>query len=91
MPSAHPLHLLNALDRDYPFSGIAKSIYDVVPPAIAALLPVSKSSIAFVPINGSCICVWVSIPPGMMSLPEQSITYAVLWVIFEPTAVIFPF
>ena len=63
---------------------MAKSIMDVVPPAIAALVPTSKSSIALVPIKGNCICVWVSIPPGIRSLLEHSITSAFLLVMFFP-------
>jgi hypothetical protein len=66
-------------------------MYEVVPPAIAALLPLSKSSIALVPINGNCICVWVSIPPGITNFPEQSITSAFLWEMLDPTEAILPF
>lgn len=64
---------------------------EVVPPAMAALLPVSKSSTALVLMKGSCIWVWVSIPPGMRSLFVQSITSAFLWEILLEISVIFPF
>ena len=57
---------------------MAKSINEVVPPAMAAFVPWSKSSAAEVPIKGSCIWVWVSIPPGIINLLVQSITFAVL-------------
>jgi hypothetical protein len=45
-------------------------------------VPVSKSSMVKVPMKGSCMWVWVSIPPGMTILCEQSTTVAVLWVRF---------
>ena len=38
----------------------------VVPPATAACVPSKKSSAANVPMNGSCICVWGSIPPDVV-------------------------
>lgn len=53
---------------------MAKSMKEVVPPAIAALLPISKSSAALVPMKGSCMWVWVSIPPGIRILLVQSMT-----------------
>jgi hypothetical protein len=48
----------------------------VVPPATAALVPLLKSSTATSPINGSCICVWGSIPPGITYFPSASTTLA---------------
>ena len=47
---------------------------DVVPPQAAARVPVSNVSEALVPPNGSSMCVWASMPPGMTSLPLASIT-----------------
>lgn len=64
---------------------------DVVPPEIAALDPLSKSSRDCVPIKGNSMWVWGSIPPGMISLSVQSITYAFLWEIFSPIHETFPF
>ena len=49
---------------------------DVVPPAAAADVPVKKSSDAVVPMNGSSMWVWGSMPPGMTSRPSASITRA---------------
>ncbi len=46
----------------------------VVPPQAAARVPVSKVSEALVPPNGSSMCVWASMPPGMTYLPDASTT-----------------
>ena len=46
----------------------------VVPPWAAAIVPLSKSSAEVVPPNGMSRWVWTSIPPGITSLPEASIT-----------------
>src|SRR5690349_11006954 len=45
---------------------------EVVPPCAAATVPVSKSSLAVVPPNGSSMWVWQSMPPGMTYLPLAS-------------------
>ncbi len=47
---------------------------EVVPPQAAARVPVSKVSEAFVPPNGSSMCVCASMPPGITSRPVASIT-----------------
>ena len=52
----------------------AKSMIVVVPPNAAARVPVSKVSLAKVPPKGSCMWVWMSIPPGMTHLPVASMT-----------------
>jgi predicted RNA-binding protein with RPS1 domain len=52
------------------------SMIIVVPPARPAAVPDSKSSLATVPIKGSCICVCGSIPPGMTYCPPASIVVA---------------
>ena len=49
----------------------------VVPPCAAAIVPVRKSSEASVPPNGSSICVWGSMPPGITSFPTASITWSI--------------
>ena len=41
----------------------------VVPPQAAARVPVSNVSDAVVPPNGSSMCVWTSMPPGITYLP----------------------
>ena len=46
---------------------------DVVPPKAAARVPVSNVSLANVPPNGSSMCVWASMPPGMTYFPVASI------------------
>ena len=46
-------------------SGMTKSMIVVVPPTQPAVVPVSKSSDATVPMKGSCIWVCGSMPPGM--------------------------
>jgi len=56
-----------------------------VPPAKAALVPLSKSSTAGDPKNGNYICVWVSIPPGMMNFPLASIIFAFDGASISPT------
>ena len=45
----------------------------VVPPNAAARVPVSNVSLANVPPNGSSMCVWTSIAPGITYLPVASI------------------
>src|SRR5512133_2261346 len=47
---------------------------EVVPPQAAARVPVSKVSEAWVPPNGSSMCVCGSMPPGMTYLPMASTT-----------------
>ena len=42
----------------------AKSMIVVVPPCAAAIVPVSKVSLAAVPPKGSSMWVWASMPPG---------------------------
>ena len=51
----------------------AKSMMVVVPPYAAARVPVSKY-LRVVPPNGNSMCVCGSIPPGMTSLPDASMT-----------------
>jgi hypothetical protein len=46
----------------------------VVPPWAAASVPLSKSSAEVVPPNGMSRWVCTSMPPGITSLPEASIT-----------------
>src|SRR5262245_42892652 len=63
----------------------------VVPPASAAAVPLKKSSLATVPMNGSSMCVCGSMPPGMTYCPPASITRAPLGTSsFSPTALIEP-
>ena len=45
----------------------------VVPPNAAARVPVSNVSLANVPPNGSSMCVWTSIAPGITYFPVASI------------------
>ena len=45
-----------------------------MPPWAAATVPVSKSSADVVPPKGMSRCVCTSMPPGMTSIPEASIT-----------------
>ena len=47
-----------------PGPGMTKSMTLVVPPAAAAEVPVKKSSLATVPMKGSSMWVWGSMPPG---------------------------
>ncbi len=54
----------------------AKSTMVVVPPNAAARVPVSKSSDAKVPPNGSSMCVCTSMPPGITYLPVALIVFA---------------
>jgi hypothetical protein len=56
--------------------GITKSMIEVVPPASPAAVPLKKSSLATVPMKGSCMCVCGSMPPGMTSWSPASITSA---------------
>ena len=44
----------------------------VVPPARPAAVPVKKSSAATVPMNGSCMWVCGSMPPGITNWPPAS-------------------
>src|SRR5688572_17506372 len=67
----------------------AKSTMEVVPPNAAAIVPVSKSSEANVPPNGSSMCVCTSIPPGMTYFPFASIRFAPPAFRSAPTAAIF--
>src|SRR6218665_2183181 len=53
-------------------SGMTKSMMLVVPPARPAAVPVKKSSAVTVPMNGSCMWVWGSMPPGRMYWPLAS-------------------
>jgi len=55
---------------------MTKSMMVVVPPARPAAVPVKKSSAVTVPMKGNCMCVWVSIPPGITYWPLASITVA---------------
>ena len=55
----------------------AKSMMVVVPPQAAARVPVSNVSEAFVPPNGSSMCVWTSTPPGSTYMPVASMVSAV--------------
>ena len=57
-------------------------------------MPVSKSSFAKVPPNGSFMCVWTSIPPGMTYLSVASIVsstptvparFAPIWAMRSPS------
>ena len=73
MPSAFACHASRPARSELPFDWIAKSTIVVVPPCAAATVPVSKSSDAVVPPNGSpCACAQ-SMPPGMTYLPLASI------------------
>src|SRR5689334_20425112 len=54
--------------------GMTKSMIIVVPPASPAAVPVKKSSLATVPMNGSCMCVCGSMPPGITYSPPASTT-----------------
>ena len=53
---------------------MTKSMIIVVPPASPAAVPVKKSSLATVPMNGSCMCVCGSMPPGITYWPPASTT-----------------
>src|SRR5690606_32241909 len=57
-----------------PVRWTAKSTIVVVPPQAAARVPVSNVSDAFVPPNGSSMCVWQSTAPGITYLPVASTT-----------------
>ena len=74
LPSAFDIHVSQPLTRLWPWSAIAKSTIEVVPPHAAAMVPVSKSSALVAPPNGMSRWVWTSIPPGMTSLFSASIT-----------------
>src|SRR6202453_3080538 len=74
---------------DSPGAGMQKSTIIVVPPAIAALVPHSKSSADTVPMKRSSMCVCGSMPPGRMSQPPASmISQPVGAAIFSATATI---
>ena len=60
----------------------------VVPPWAAAIVPVSKSSAEVVPPKGMSRWVWTSMPPGITSLPEASITVSAGMVSPWPMSVI---
>ena len=47
-------------------AGLAGGTTMVVPPDSAARVPLSKSSVEYVPMNGISRCVCGSMPPGMM-------------------------
>ena len=55
-----------------PSTGRRSRRCDVVPPKAAARVPVSNVSLANVPPNGSSMCVWTSIAPGITYLPAAS-------------------
>src|ERR1700722_2615007 len=68
---------------------VADSLFALVPPATAALVPHSKSSAETVPMKSSSMCVCGSMPPGRMSQPPASmISQPVGAAIFSPTATI---
>jgi len=70
---------------------MTKSMMDVVPPARAAAVPVKKSSMVTVPMNGSCMWVCGSMPPGITYWPPASTTVAPDGALrFSPTAVMVP-
>ena len=73
LPSAFSCHVAKPSRNDPPRGWTAKSMMVVVPPNAAARLPVSNVSLAKVPPNGSSMCVWGSIPPGITHLPLASI------------------
>ena len=51
---------------------MTKSMMLVVPPAMAADVPVKKSSLVMVPMKGISIWVCGSIPPGITNMPPAS-------------------
>ncbi|MNF93740.1 hypothetical protein D3C84_764260 [compost metagenome] len=51
---------------------MTKSMIEVVPPARPAAVPLKKSSLATVPMNGSCMWVCGSMPPGIRYWPLPS-------------------
>ena len=53
---------------------MTKSMIIVVPPASPAAVPVKKSSLDTVPMNGSCMWVCGSMPPGITYCPPASTT-----------------
>ena len=63
--SAQPRHMRYASISGCCGSGMTKSMMLVVPPLKPAAVPVKKSSAAVVPMNGSCMCVCGSMPPGI--------------------------
>ena len=63
----------------------------VVPPASAAEVPLKKSSLATVPMKGSSIWVWGSMPPGITYWPPASTVLAPAGTSsFSPMALIWP-
>ena len=66
------------------FEGMAKSMRPVVPPMIAAIDPLSKSSIETVPMNGSAMCTCGSRPPGITSCDVASLASRPLPVLPDP-------
>ena len=73
LPSALACQASRPVRSAWPLDWTAKSTMDVVPPKAAARVPVSKVSLANVPPNGSSMCVWTSMPPGMTYFPVASI------------------
>ena len=59
----------------------------MVPPNAAARVPVSNVSIANVPPNGSSMCVWTSMPPGMMYFAVASIVSSTAAMPFMPAPI----
>ena len=77
MPSAFLCHFSRPSFKVCPpLSCEAKSITRVVPPRIAALVPVSKSSAVTVPATSRSKWECPSINPGKRSLPDTSTTLA---------------
>src|SRR5947208_771799 len=76
LPRAFFSHTSRAFSSGSPKPWTAKSTIVVVPPNAAAVVPVSKSSDAIVPPNGSSMWVWTSMPPGIRYLRLASIRFA---------------
>ncbi len=55
-----------------PFFWMAKSTMDVVPPNMADVEPVEKSSMVVAPMKGMSKWVCTSMPPGTTTLPRAS-------------------
>ena len=80
--------LLNSLNVDVGGLVFGISNTEVMPPATAALLPLSKFSASLAP--GSLKCTWVSIAPGKTILPVASKTLPLLRSIFPTFLILFP-
>src|SRR5258706_5131191 len=83
----------NASSRGCCGLGMTKSMMLVVPPARPAAVPVKKSSAATVPMNGSCMWVCGSMPPGRTYWPPASSFCALAGALFaasSPTAAMRP-